>query len=208
MKIKGLTISDILDMDWETINKMSASDLRAVTSRLVSASNKRIRRLEKTPTGTSSFAYQSVEERGRMFSVKGKSVNQLKNEFKIASNFLRFKTSTVKGWKKYRSKMEKSVSDATYGESQTWSEKTWSKLWKVYRRTEELHGGSFKKGDSDKIQKKLYSIFADSDKRRSVDYFSDKLEDKYNELYESSQSEVKNIQDAFDTEDETEETEM
>lgn len=198
MDVKGLKISDILDMSWEDINKMSASDLKKVTSRLVSAANKRVRRLEMTPTGKSSFAYQTIEERGRMFSVRGKNTNQLKNEFKNVTRFMRYKTSTVSGWKKYRTKMEKNVSDTTYGESQTWSEKTWSKFWKVYRRSEEQHGGSYKKGDSDKIQKKLYQIFATSDKRHSVDYFSDILEEKYDELYEEDNED---IDDMFETDE-------
>ena len=199
MKIKGLTIEKILEMPWEEINKLTKEDLKQITSRLVSAANKRIRRLEKIPTGKSSFAYQKIEERGRLFSVRGKNVNELKNEFKNVSNFMRYKTSTVRGWKQYRSKMESRVSDVTYGESQQWSEKTWSKFWKVYRKSEELHGGSYGKGDSDKIQKKLYQIFESSDKRRSADYFADKLEDKYIEMYESKNEE--DDEDYFETDE-------
>ena len=139
MNIKGLKITDIMDMDWNDLNKLTPQEMKQVTSRLVSAANKRIRRLEKAPRGTESFAYQVVEERGRKFSVKGKNTNQLRNEFKNVRAFLKYKTSTTKGWKQYREKMEQRVSGATDGESQQWSERTWSKFWKVYRRIEEKH---------------------------------------------------------------------
>lgn len=198
MNVKGLKLDTILNMDWEQLNSLSESEMKQITSRLVSASNKRIKRLEKTTMGTSSFAYQKVESRGKKFSVRGKNLNQVKQEFKLAKQFLQYKTSTVSGWKKYRSKMEKRVSGETYGESQQWKDATWKKFWKVYRRFEETNGGTFKKGDSDRIQQMLHEIFTGEDKRHSVDYFSDILDDKYNELYEEETED--DIDDYFDIE--------
>ena len=198
MNVKGLKISDILNMDWDSLNRLSTKEMKQVTSRLVSASNKRIRRLEQTERGKSSFAYQSVEERGRKFSVRGKNVNQVKQEFKLAKQFLGYKTSTVKGWKEYRSKVEQRTGYATSGESLNWSERTWSKYWKVYRRFEETHGGSFKKGDSDRIQQMLTSIMESNDKRKSADSFQRMIEDEYEDMYESE--EYDDIDDYFDLE--------
>ena len=198
MNVKGLKISDITSMDWEQLNKLSAQDLKSLTNRLVSASNKRIRRLEKTERGKSSFAYQSVEERGRKFSTRGKNVNQLKQEFKLAKQFLGYKTSTVKGWKEYRTKVEQRTGYATEGESVNWSERTWSKYWKVYRRFEETHGGTYKKGDSDRIQQMLTEIMKSSDKRKSADSFQKMIEDEYQDMYESE--EYDDIDDYFDLE--------
>lgn len=198
MNVKGLKLETILNMDWEQLNNLTESEMKQITSRLVSASNKRIRRLEQTTMGTSSFAYQKVESRGKKFSVRGKNLNQVKQEFKLAKQFLQYKTSTVSGWKKYRSKMEKRVSGETYGESQQWKDATWKKFWKVYRRFEETNGGTFKKGDSDRIQQMLHEIFTDEDKRHSIDYFSDVLDEKYNELYEEETED--DIDDYFDIE--------
>lgn len=198
MNVKGLSITDIVSMDWDRLNKLTEKDLRSLTNRLVSASNKRIRRLEKTTRGTSSFAYQSVQERGRKFSTRGKNVNQLKQEFKLAKQFLGYKTSTVKGWKEYRTKVEQRTGYATEGESLDWSERTWSKYWKVYRRFEETHGGTFKKGDSDRIQQMLTEIMDSSDKRRSADSFQRMIEDEYEDMYESEEDE--DIDDYFDIE--------
>lgn len=204
MNVKGLKISDIVSMDWERLNKLSEKDLRSLTNRLVSASNKRIRRLEKTTRGTSSFAYQSVQERGRKFSTRGKNVNQLKQEFKLAKQFLGYKTSTVKGWKEYRTKVEQRTGYATEGESLNWPERTWEKYWEVYRKFEEGHSGLIaKKGtgtkyDSDRIQQMLTEMMESSDKRRSADSFQRMIEDEYQDIYESEEDE--DIDDYFDLE--------
>ena len=198
MNVKGLKIADILSMDWEQINRLNTKELKQITSRLVSASNKRIRALEKTKLGKSSFAYQSVEERGRKFSVRGKNVGQTKQEFKLASNFLRMKTSTVTGWKKYRKSVEERTAGATGGESTEWSDRTWSKYWKVYRKFEENHGGTFKKGDSDRIQQMLRSIMESSDKRKSADSFQRMIEDEYEDIYESEMDDEEDIEDFFE----------
>lgn len=199
MNVKGLKISDIMNMDWDTLNKLNKEDLKSITSRLVSASNKRIKRLAQTPRGKSSFAYQSVEERGRKFSVRGMDTNQLKNEFSRAKRFLNMKTSTVRGWKEYRSQMETRTHGATSGESVNWSERTWSKYWKVYRRFSETHGGTYKKGDSDRIQQMLTEIMESNDKRRSADTFQRMIEDEYESMYEENQEDY-DTDDYFDIE--------
>lgn len=200
MNIKGLSIEDIMNMDWDRLNRLSDTEMRQLTSRLVSASNKRIRRLEKTSRGTSSLAYQTVELRGRDFSVRGKNINQVRNEFKITKHFLQMKTSTVKGWKKYRSQIEERTGYATEGESLNWGEPTWKKYWKVYRRFDEIHHGEYKKGDSDRIQKMLTEIMDKNDKRRSADTFQKLIEDEYKNMYESDEDNEDNedIQDSFD----------
>ena len=200
MNVKGLSIQNIMEMSWDEINQLSTKDLKSVTSRLVSASNKRIKRLASTKTGKSSFAYQTVEERGRKFSVRGKDTNALRQEFKLSKNFLNMKTSTVKGWKKYRANVEERTGYATSGESLEWSDRTWSKYWKVYRRFEETHGGTFKKGDSDRIQQMLTEIMQSNDKRRSADTFSQMIEDEYADIYESEDDEDFDIDDAFELE--------
>lgn len=201
MIIKGLKISDIMDISWERLNNLTLKEMRQLTGRLVSASNKRIRRLSKTARGSSSFAYQYVEERGKNFSTRGKDINQLRTEFKTAKQFLSMKTSTIKGWNKYRKEMEERTGYATSGESVEWSESTWKKYWKVYRRFSETHGGTYKKGDSDRIQQMLTDIMNSNDKRKSADSFQKIIEDEYTEMYENSFSDTSDITDFFDLED-------
>lgn len=198
MDIKGLKISDIMDISWEKLNSLNLEEMRQLTGRLVSASNKRIRRLSKTARGTSSFAYQYVEERGKNFSTRGKDINQLRTEFKTAKQFLSMKTSTIKGWNKYRKEMEQRTGYATSGESVEWSESTWKKYWKVYRRFSETHGGTYKKGDSDRIQQMLTEIMNSNDKRKSVDSFQKMIEDEYTDMYESDMDKDTDLSDVFD----------
>ena len=198
MNIKGLKISDIMDLSWERLNNLTLKEMRQLTGRLVSASNKRIRRLSKTARGTSSFAYQYVEERGKNFSTRGKDINQLRTEFKTAKQFLSMKTSTIKGWKKYRKEMEQRTGYATSGESVEWSESTWKKYWKVYRRFSETHGGTYKKGDSDRIQQMLTEIMNSNDKRKSADSFQKMIEDEYTDMYESDMDKDTDLSDVFD----------
>lgn len=198
MNVKGLKINDIINMSWDDLNSLSAKDLKTVTSRLVSASNKRINRLAKTERGTSSFAYQTVQERGRKFSVRGKSTNEVRQEFSNARRFLKMKTSTVRGWKEYRGEMQSRLTKSLDVDKLEWSETTESKFWKVYRRFEEKHGGKFKKGDSDRIQQILTEMFDTSDKRRSADYFTKRVDDLWNEYYEEEQEESEHIGDLFD----------
>ena len=201
MNIKGLKISDIMDLSWERLNNLTLKEMRQLTGRLVSASNKRIRRLSTAKRGTSSFAYQYIEERGKTFSTRGKDINQLRTEFKTAKQFLSMKTSTIKGWNKYRKEMEQRTGYATSGESVEWSDSTWKKYWKVYRRFSETHGGTYKKGDSDRIQQMLMDIMNSNDKRKSADSFQKMIEEEYTEMYENSFSDTSDITDFFDMED-------
>lgn len=198
MNIKGLKISDIMDLSWEKLNSLNLEDMRQLTGRLVSASNKRIRRLTAAKRGTSSFAYQYIEERGKTFSTRGKDINQLRTEFKTAKQFLSMKTSTIKGWNKYRKEMEQRTGYATSGESVEWSESTWKKYWKVYRRFSEVHGGTYKKGDSDRIQQMLTEIMNSNDKRKSADSFQKMIEDEYTDMYESDMDKDTDLSDVFD----------
>ena len=191
MNVKGLKISDILNMDWSDLNAFTAKELKQLTSRLVSAANKRVRKLEKSELGTSSPAYQTVAKRGRLFSVKGKNVNQVRNEFKLVSNFLKMKTSTVSGWKSYQKDVADKMKRASGIDINKWSNVNKSKMWAVYRKFEELHGGEFKKGDSDRIIQFLMETL-DKTETMTEDELLDALDSEYQTWYE---------EDPFDDDD-------
>ena len=75
--------------------------LRAEARRLVSMANKRLRRLEQQNL-INSPAYQKwVEDGAQKFSVKGKSMEEVKQEIARMNDFLKKQTSTVKGAKEY-----------------------------------------------------------------------------------------------------------
>lgn len=98
--VSGLSIDDILNMDIVDFNRLSEKDLKLVVGRLVSAGNKRLRRMKAK--GLISPAMVSLDKTpgGMGFSVKGKKINELRKEYARARNFLTKETSTVKGYTK------------------------------------------------------------------------------------------------------------
>ena len=97
---KGMTVDSILNMDNKTFNSLDLNALKAVTSKLNSAANKRITRLEEK--GVNSPALASVQASGGRFSTKNKTLNELRSEYARAKNFMNLKSSSVTGWKQVR----------------------------------------------------------------------------------------------------------
>lgn len=93
--------AEILNIDIEDFLKLDKKTLSKYVSQLASTANKRLKRLESVHGGTLSPAYSAIERSkgGAHFSAKGKNLNELRGEFTRVSQFLRNKTSTVKGWK-------------------------------------------------------------------------------------------------------------
>ena len=115
--VTGLSIKDIMNIDLDTFNNLNERDLRRITSRLVSAGNKRIRALQKH--NIESPALQSLGT-DNVFSTKlpesvskEQRVNKLRQEFASVRNFLTMKTSTIKGWKQYQTALKKELSAST-----------------------------------------------------------------------------------------------
>lgn len=74
-----------------------AKEIRAEASRLASIANKRIQRLEKAGL-ESSPAYQKwIDEGGKKFSVRGKTINEVQSELARLRRFIDAKTSTIRG---------------------------------------------------------------------------------------------------------------
>lgn len=116
INVSGMTITDIMNMDLQTFNKLGEKDLRAITSRLVSAGNKRIRRL--VGKDISSPAIRSLGTRQK-FSTKlpkgvssRQAVNLLRQEYSAVRSFLTKKTSTMKGYNEYVSSIKSELSSA------------------------------------------------------------------------------------------------
>ena len=108
LDVTGLTANQILSISPQQLNTLSKTDMRALTSRLVSAGNKRIRRIQSAQTKKGKYidspAVRRVQESGGMFSVKGKNLNELRTEFARIRGFYSNKTSSVAGAREYTSK--------------------------------------------------------------------------------------------------------
>ena len=188
INVSGLTIEDILDMDFNDINKLNRKDLSAITSRLVSASNKRIRRLEKSTKGQTSPSLKNLK--GKTFSVKGKNTNQLRQEFANAKNFLQNKTSTIQGWEKEKKAIAQRSGFKNVKDSK--------KFWNVYSNFQRNNPDLVKARGSDRVQEILHQEFENIDDENFMENFLEKVERGY---YEEELDEFDEDDEEYEIED-------
>ena len=96
-RITGLSIDDILKMPMSKLEQYTPKQQREIISKVASAANKRLKRLEDK--GVTTQATLKLKTSGGKISIKGKTGDELQAEFFRARNFLKSKSSTVKGWK-------------------------------------------------------------------------------------------------------------
>ena len=184
--VTGLSIKDIASLGKNTIDQLSKSDLAKVTSRLVSAMNKRIRYLGKNATGRLSPTYQAYERRkqkglGRngFYSVKGKDPQQLKDLYRQLSKSLNSDVTTVRGWKKHRQNVLDQI-----GYDFNNDQEREKKFWELYRKFQEQDPSykQYRKEISDKvltyIANEIGSDYTDSEENVN------KIQSKVDQLYE------------------------
>lgn len=107
----GLSIEDIIKLDPTHVKGLTNKSLAVLTSRLVSAYNKRAKRLEKAGLELSSPAYRGLIEAGKTrLSVKGKNRNELISVYADAKRFLTERTtSSVSGTRKLQREISKRI---------------------------------------------------------------------------------------------------
>lgn len=131
---------ELLNLNPDDINRMTAQQLRAAVSILASAANKRLARLGATGIGQISPAYLAAQKRaytgaaGGKFGTKGKTRNQLLNEYKAIKSFMSAKTSSVTSWREYRQRTYKRA-----GIEMTDDPEKEKAFWKTYRKIEEMY---------------------------------------------------------------------
>lgn len=84
-------------------NQLNAKQkqLRQEASRLVSMANKRLKRLEEQNLLESPSYKKWVDDGGQKFGIRGKSIEEVKQEVARLNDFLKKQTSTVTGAKQY-----------------------------------------------------------------------------------------------------------
>lgn len=205
--VSGMSIKDIARIDKETLNSLSKSDLSRVTSRLVSAMNKRIRYLSKSDIGRLSPTYQAFERRknkgmGRdgFYSVKDKDRADLNNLYRQLSKSLTSKVAvegedgemeyldvtTVRGWKKHRQDL---LDQIGYDFKNDYDRE--KKFWELYRIYQEqdasFKNSQYRKDISDKVLTYIANEIG-SDFSASKDNI-DKIKEKIDQLYEQAKGE-------------------
>lgn len=118
--VSGWSIEDIAKIDISDLALMSSSNIKKITSRLVSAYNKRLARLENSERGQLSPTYQKAQKHkiivdGKIketfvrYSVKGIDAKSTINLFQTLTNKLNLETSTIKGFKSYQKRLYKKL---------------------------------------------------------------------------------------------------
>lgn len=205
LNVKGLSIDDIMNKDWNDLAKLNLTDLKALTQRLVSASNKRLKRLESSNVGDYSTALQRRKKSVGRFSTKGKNINELRSEFRKAKNFLQSKTSTIVGTRKTINTISKKITGSGLGEVKGFkSERTYKRFWNLYHQLEQTQSGLIGiVGGSTEVQKIVYdamkhnrsNVGAIQEINQRLDELYEDLNDDYN--FDEDDEDVFNIDDLF-----------
>ena len=189
------TIEQLIDLDITDVQRMNRRELAAVVSTLSSAANKRLARLERSDVGELSPAYQQAQKRGQRFSVAGKNVNQLRNEYKAVTQFLKRETSTVSGWKKVRKETYSRIGGDFKSAEQE------KRFWKAYRKLASDEYGAVKSYGSTETQRLLRQEVVQGG-RRSMDDLIETMISRLDEEYEKQQSSLYGEEfDDYDTGD-------
>lgn len=205
LNVKGLSIDDIMNKDWNDLAKLNLADLKALTQRLVSASNKRLKRLESSNVGDYSSALQGRKKSGGRFSTKGKNINELRSEFRKAKSFLKSKTSTITGTKKVINTMSKKITGSGLDKVGGFkSERTYKRFWNLYHDLEQTQSGLIGiVGGSAEVQKIVYDAMKNNrsnsgaiqEINQRLDELYEDLNDDYN--FDEDDEDVFNINDLF-----------
>jgi len=171
-----MTVQDILNMDNATFNKLNASEMRKVVSRLVSAGNKRLRSFERA--GESSPASRHVAKSGGAFSTRGKDLNALRAEYMRAKNFMQAKTGTRKGWKQ----VKKETIAGLKKQGVEMTESQFDDVWTTYEELKELSPEVANRGLKYSVLKDVANMVTGTDK--SADEIAMALHKNLSQIYE------------------------
>lgn len=110
INLTGKSVNQLVHLSATQIKGYDRQNLARIVTKLNSAANKRVTRLEKAGYNTPAMRAAKVDKRQR-FSVAGKNLKQLRAEYIRVSGFLKADTSTKKGYKSFLKKIQKSFSD-------------------------------------------------------------------------------------------------
>ena len=102
-----MTLKDVMNIPRGSFLSLDERNRRVLVSRLVSAANKRVRRLVKAGIKITLSSYRKGK-----FSIKGKTGREFEDEYDRVVNFLSRKTSTIKGYREYQKLFERRASYA------------------------------------------------------------------------------------------------
>lgn len=180
ISVSGLKVKDILKMTPNDFRNVSTANVKEITSRLVSAMNKRIKRLGASDIGRLSPTYRAYESRGK-YSVRNltrESTIQVFQNLKESFG----KATSLTEWKKERIQTLEQL-DLGFLKEDTNTEK---KFWDLYRSLEEsdkripnIKGMS---GEVINIMKKKFLQSSKTGKEPSVRAIKNRITRAYNKM--------------------------
>lgn len=108
INLNGVSIDELTNLSATQIKQYDRKNLAKIVTKLSSAANKRVKRLEKSGYNTPALRRSY---RGEHFGSKGKNLKQLRSEYKRVSSFLKSETSTVKGYKAFLNRLSKKFNE-------------------------------------------------------------------------------------------------
>ena len=208
--VTGKSIRDIMNIAEGDFLSFTEKEQKLVTSRLVSAGNKRARRFVKiTGQPINLKSYTS----GGKFSVKGKTKKggELYKEFKRVKEFLSRKTSSAKGYKEFIKKMKEPPKyvggrkdEVGRTEEGIEYDPETGEIIEPYRSEEfepfELESGDVWQATDDALEGSRYDfeknvVYEIHDE--VLDYMSEKRAKKYKDLTREEKDELKKIIDSY-----------
>lgn len=190
----GMSVNDILNMDLKTFNQLDLGSMKAIMTRLNSAANKRIARLEKA--GETSPALSSVQRSGGKFSVADKNLNQLRAEYARARNFMEMKTSSLSGLEK----VEKETVSALQQQGVDVERKDLDNIFSVYEKLKEIDPSIANRRLKYEVLEEIAKLDADMSIDEKVDVMQSKLVGIYEEQAELEE-EYAGFSDFFEIEE-------
>lgn len=110
VNLTGKSVNDLVHLSATQIKGYDRQNLARIVTKLNSAANKRLVRLEKAGYNTPAMRAAKMDK-GQRFSVAGKNLKKLRAEYIRVSNFLKSNTSTKKGYKDFLKKIQKAFRD-------------------------------------------------------------------------------------------------
>ena len=110
VNLTGKSAMQLTHLSATQIKGYDRQNLARIVTKLNSAANKRVVRLEEAGYNTPAMRAAKVDK-GQRFSVAGKNLKQLRAEYIRVSNFLKADTSTKKGYNGFLKKIQKAFSD-------------------------------------------------------------------------------------------------
>lgn len=180
--LKGTNINDLLDIGPDVISKLTRSELSRVVSRLASAANKRLRRMNKAGLNVLN---------DKMFGAKGKDIYKLRSEYKRLYNFFNRKAyNSVTSARKFKDKTIERLVSGTNIDPETVTDNDIARFFQLFSSLHE-NGILSQIGLAYKptLQSKLFQIYVE-DKTITFGEFVDKLGARSTAEYEELEEDM------------------